>query len=155
MQTVTVSRGQGAEFVVAVQEVGDRTEGDGNAAARQFLVDLRDAAVFGVAEASGQGEDIEAELVVRQGEEGLGLRVAEAVVAGTVGVGTRANAQGEMRNGVEGRDSAVFAGADPEAMTTLRAMSNNWREGLGLRGARPATGARHDSPSSAIFLLLF
>src|SRR4051794_23703341 len=53
----TVARARGAEFVVAVQEVGDRTEDGGNAFASQFLVDLRDAAMFGVAEASDQGED--------------------------------------------------------------------------------------------------
>jgi hypothetical protein len=103
MQTFAVGRGQGAEFVVAVQQVADRAQGDGNAFASQFLVDLRDAAVLGVAEASDQGQDVEAELVVRQGEEGLGFRTVGAVVAGTVGVGARANAQGEASDRLSGK----------------------------------------------------
>ena len=50
------------------------------------LVDLGDAAVLGVAEASDQGDDVEAELVVGQGEAALGLGAVGAAVAGAVGV---------------------------------------------------------------------
>src|SRR3954451_19007959 len=123
MQPLAIGSGQGAQFVVAVQEVADRAQGDGNATARQSLVDLGDAAVLGVAEAPDQGQDIEAELVVRQGQEGLGFRAIRAMVARTVGVGTAANTQGKAGNGVEGGDRAVFAAGGPKEMTTLRAVS--------------------------------
>ena len=119
-----------------------------DAAAGQFLVDLGDAAVLGVAEAADQGQDVEAELVVGQGEVGLGLGAVGPVVAGAVGVGAAADAQGEADDAVEGGDGAVFAVGGPKEMTALRAVSGDGCEGLGLRGARPATGARHGSPSS-------
>src|SRR3954464_10485349 len=47
-----VGGGQGAEFVIAVQQVGDGADGDDDAAAGQRAVDLGDAAVLGVAEAA-------------------------------------------------------------------------------------------------------
>src|SRR5512135_497796 len=55
MQPLAVDRGQSAQFVVAVQEVADRAQGDGDAAARQLSVDLGDAAMLGMPEASDQG----------------------------------------------------------------------------------------------------
>ena len=122
MQPLAVGGGQGAEFVVAVQEVADRAQGDDDASAHQLLMDLGDAAMLGVAEASDQGQDIEAELVVGQGQEGLGFRAMRAMVARAVGVGTAANAQGKARDGVEGGDRAVFAAGGPKEMTTLRAV---------------------------------
>ena len=72
-QPLGVGGGQGPEFVVAVQEVGDRALGDDQAAAGQLAVDLGDAAVLGMAEPTDQGHDVEAELVIGQGEVGLGL----------------------------------------------------------------------------------
>src|SRR3954463_1084691 len=155
MQALAIGGGQGAQLVVAVQEVADGAQGDDDASARQLLVDLGDAAMLSVAEAPDQGQDIEAELVVRQGQEGLGFRAIRAMVARTVGVGTAANTQGKARNGVEGDDRAVFAAGGPKEMTTLRAVSGNGRENLGLRGTRPATGARHGSPSSCTSPPLF
>ena len=52
-------------------------------------MDLGDGAVFGMAEAADQGQDIEAELVVGQGEVGLGLGAIGAVEAGQSGLGQR------------------------------------------------------------------
>jgi hypothetical protein len=48
-QPLAVGRGEGAEFVVAVQQVAAGAECADNAAVSQFLVDLRNAAMFGVA----------------------------------------------------------------------------------------------------------
>ena len=63
---------QGQQLVVAVQEVADAARADRHAAADQLGVDLGDAAVLGVAEAADQGDDVEAELVLRQGKRALG-----------------------------------------------------------------------------------
>src|SRR5262245_59159545 len=131
MQPVAVGGGQGAEFVVAVEEVADRAQGDDDAAARQLVVDLGDAAMLGVAEAADQGQDIEAELGVRQGQEGLGFRSISVAVARAVGVGAAANPQGEARNRIEGRDRAVFAAGGPKAMATRRAAGGYGRKYLG------------------------
>jgi hypothetical protein len=56
--------GQGQELVVAVQQVADAAGADRHAAADQLGVDLREAAVLGVAEAADQGDDVEAEFVL-------------------------------------------------------------------------------------------
>src|SRR5262249_32296692 len=104
MQSLAVDRGQGAQLIVAFQEVADRAEGDSNAAARQFLVDLGDAAMLGVTEASDQGQDVQAELVMGQSDEGLCFGAAGTAVPRAVGVGAAANAQSEARDSVEGGD---------------------------------------------------
>src|SRR4051812_6806337 len=153
MQPLAVDGGEGAQFVVAVQEVADRAQGDGDATARQLLVDLRDAAMLGVTEAPDQGEHVEAELVMGQGDEGLRFRAAGTVVARAVGVGAAANAQGEARDSVEGGNGAIFGVGGPKGMTALRAVSSHRGKGLDLCGARSATAACHSSPSSCTFLL--
>src|SRR5436190_7514315 len=155
MQTLAVGGGQGAEFVVAVQEVADRAQGDDNAAAGQLLVDLRDAAMLGVAEASDQGQHIQAKLVAGKGQEGFGFRAERAVVAGAVGVGTAADAQGQTLDAVEGGNGAIVGVVIPEEMAAFRAESRRGREGQRVRGTRSAAGAWHGSASSSSLPLLF
>ena len=58
---------------------------DGHAAADQVRLDLGDAAVLGVAEAADQGDDVEAELVLRQGEPALGFGPVGPQVGGAAG----------------------------------------------------------------------
>ena len=77
-----VGEREGQQLVVAVQEVGDGAEADGHAAADQLGMDLRDAAVLGVAQGADQGDDVEAELVLRQGEAPLLLGAERDGVAG-------------------------------------------------------------------------
>ena len=79
---------QGQQLVVAVQEVADAARADRHAAAGQLGVDLRDAAVLGMAESADQGDDVEAELVLGQGEPPLLLGPeAEPDGGGTRGCG--------------------------------------------------------------------
>ena len=52
-------------------------------------MDLGDTAMLGIAEATDQGDDIQAKLVVGQGEVGFGFRAVGAVVAGQPGLGQR------------------------------------------------------------------
>jgi hypothetical protein len=73
-----VGGGQGLELVGAVQQVGDGPLGPGEAASGEFAVEFGDDAGLGVAEASDKGEDVEAELLVRQGEGGAGPRGGRA-----------------------------------------------------------------------------
>ena len=126
VQALRVGRGQGAEFVVAVEQVADGALGEGHAAAGEFLVDLGDAAVLGVAEAADQGHDVEAELVVGQGEVGFGFRAVRAVVARAGGVGTAADAQRQAGDGVEGGHGAVVGVVNREALAAFA----QWLQGL-------------------------
>ncbi len=67
-QSGRVGQRQGEQLVVAVQEAGDAAHADGHAATDQLGVDLGDAAVLDVAEAADEGDDIETELLLRQGD---------------------------------------------------------------------------------------
>ena len=80
-QPVVVGERGGHELVVAVEQVGDRALGDRHPALAQAAVDLRHALVLAVAERPDQGDDVEAELVLRQHERALGLRPVGPVVA--------------------------------------------------------------------------
>ncbi len=66
-----VGQRQGEQLVVAVQQVADAPDADRHAAADELGVDLRDAAVLGVAKRADRRDDVEAELVLRQGEPAL------------------------------------------------------------------------------------
>ena len=78
-------------------------------------MDLGDAAVLGMAEPADQGHDIEAELVIGQGEVGLGLGPVGSEEAGAVGIGAASDRQGQPEDAVEGGDGAevVVAGLGP------------------------------------------
>ena len=82
-----VGERQGEQLVVAVEQVGDGAEAEGHAAAGQLGMDLGDAAVLGMPQGADQGDDVEAELVLRQGVAALLLGAERDGVAGAVGVG--------------------------------------------------------------------
>jgi hypothetical protein len=85
-QPSAVRGGQGQQFVVAVQEVADAARADGHAASGQLGMDLREAAMLGVTQATDRGDDVEAELVLGQGEAALLLGPQADAVSGAVGV---------------------------------------------------------------------
>ena len=115
LQPLGIGRGQGPQLVVAVQEVGDGALGEDDPAAGQFVVDLGDAAVLGIAEPADQGHDVEAELVIGQGEVGLGLGAVGPEEAGAIGIGAASDGQGQPEDAVEGGDGAevVVVGIGP------------------------------------------
>jgi len=80
-QAVIVGERGRDELVVAIEQVGDRPLRDRHPALAQNAVHLRHALVLAVAQAAGQGDDVEAELVPRQHERALGLRPAGPAVA--------------------------------------------------------------------------
>src|SRR5262249_38030386 len=91
---------------VTIEEVGDGALGQGDPAADQLAVDLGDAAVLGMAEVAHQGQDIEPELMIGQGEGGLGLGPVGAAEAGALGVGTASDQEGHPDGALEGGDGA-------------------------------------------------
>src|SRR5262249_35060576 len=116
--------------------------GDVQAAATQGLMDLGDAAVFGVTEAADGGDHIESELMLGQSVEALGLgpvrfavAVAAAVVA-TVDIQQQADESGERGDGT----SIPVVG--PQALAARDAMGKPWAQVLGTSGlgSRRLTG---------------
>ena len=71
-------------------------------AAGQLAVDLGDAAVLGIAEPADRGHDVESELVIGQGEMGLGLGAVGPEEAGALGIGTASDRQGQPEDAIEG-----------------------------------------------------
>ncbi len=140
-EALGVGGGQGAALVVAVQQVGDGALGQGEAAPGQLAVDLGGAAVFGIAGSPDDGEDVEAKLVMREGEVGLGLGAVGGVVAGAVRVGAAADLERESQDGVEGGNGAEVVVVGPEATLANRAVGGERGEGLGAVGARAWSGA--------------
>ena len=120
------------QLVVAVQQVADAADADRHAAADQLGVDLRDAAVLGVAEPADQGDDVEAELVLRQGEAPLLLGAEAGLVAGAVGVAAAADLEAQADQPLQGDDGALGRGGRPE------------RPGAG--GAGPCLGGQFQGP---------
>jgi hypothetical protein len=100
-------------------------------------VNLRDAAVFDVAEATDQCEDVQAELMVRQGEMRLRLGSVGPVEAFTGGVGTASDVQGETDDAVQGGDGAEVAVVLPEFVEADRAIVGDGKQSLRVRRPRP------------------
>ena len=147
-QPLGVGRGQGPELVVAVQEVGDRALSDDQTAAGQLAMDLGDATVLGMAEATDQGQDIEPEFVIGQGEMGLGLGAVGAEEVGAIGIGTASDGQGQVEDAIEGGDSAEVSVAGPKSVLTFRAVESGGDQTqatIGLR-ARSSSFAHRGPP---------
>src|SRR4051812_50227864 len=88
--------------------------------------------MLGVAEPTDQGDDVQAELVLRQGETPLRLGAEAGLVARAVGVAAAADLQVQADQPLEGHDSPLGRGRGPE------------RPGAG--GAGPRGGARFQGP---------
>ena len=103
-QPLGVGEREGQQLVVAVQQVGDGAEAERHAAAGQVGVDLGDAAVLGVPQGADQGDDVEAELVLGQGEAALLLGAERDARSGGSGVMAAADLEAEPDGAVQGGD---------------------------------------------------
>ena len=98
---------------------------------RQLAVDLGDAAVLGVAEPADGGHDVEAELVIGQGEVGFGLGPVGSEETGTIEIGAASDGEGQSEDAIEGGDGAevVVVGAGP--VLAFGAVEGNRFQGQG------------------------
>src|SRR5262249_3202149 len=130
-----------------VQEVGDRALSDDQAAARKLTVDLGDAPVLGMSEPTDQGHDVEAELVIGQGEVGLGLGPVGLAEAGAIGVGAAPDGQREPEDAVEGGDGAEVVIAGLEPVVTFGAVERDGYQTQGTIGLRARSSSlAHGGP---------
>src|SRR5215208_3653727 len=79
----------------AVEQVGDRAFGDRHPTLAQAAVDLRHAAVLAVAPGADQGDDVKAELVLRQHDRPLSFRPIGLMAAGAARVLAAADLQAQ------------------------------------------------------------
>ena len=99
-----VGEREGEQLIVAVQQVGDGAEAGRYATADQLGMDLGDTAVPGMAQGADQGDDVEAELVLRQGEAPLRLGAQGDGVAGAVRLAAAPDLEPEADRTAQGRD---------------------------------------------------
>jgi site-specific DNA recombinase len=123
-----IGAGQGQQLVVAVQQVADATRADRHAAADQLGVDLREAAVLGVAEDADRGDDVEPELVLGQDHPALLLGPQGDTEASAVAVAAAADLQPEADQPVEGGDGASGLVGGPQRGPALGAGARQGRE---------------------------
>jgi hypothetical protein len=128
--------GQGAQLVVAVQQVGDAARGEDDAASGQFAVDLGDAAVLGRAEPADGRHDVEAELVVGQGEAGFGLGAIRAQEARAIGVGAASDRQDQAHHVLERGDRAEVMVIGMEPVLAFWTVADDGRESQDVVGFR-------------------
>ena len=81
------------QLVVTVEQVGDAALSDRHAPRAQSLVDLGDAAVVAMAQHPDQRDHVQAELVLRQRNEGFRLRPVGPVMVRAIGMLAAADLQ--------------------------------------------------------------
>ena len=136
LQPLGIGRGQCPQFIVAVQEVGDGALGDDDRSAGELAVDLGDTAVLGIAEPADQGHDVESELVIGQGEVGLGLGPVGPEEAGARGIGAASDGQRQPDDAIEGGNGAKVVVVGIEAVSAFGAVEGDRGEGQGEVRAR-------------------
>ncbi len=109
-----IGAGQGQEFVRPVQEVADAADTDRHPAAGPLGVDLRHAAVLGVAEPADPCDDVEAELVLRQSEAALLLGAEADPVSGAGGIAAAADLEPQPHETLQGDDGPPGRGGRPQ-----------------------------------------
>jgi hypothetical protein len=114
VQPSCIGARQGEQFVIAIEEVGDGPLADGDAAAGELGVDLRDAAVLGVSESADQGDDVETELVMRQSKSAFLLGAEADAPALALGVATAAELEVQSHDAFECDDGSSWLGGRPE-----------------------------------------
>jgi hypothetical protein len=82
-------------------------------------VDRGEAAVLSRTEPADPRPHVEAELVMGQGEVGLGLGPMRAEEAGTLGIGTASDGEREPDDAIEGGDGAEVVIIGMEAVATF------------------------------------
>jgi hypothetical protein len=84
LQRAALHQPGGEQLVIAVEQIGDAALGDGDAPGGEHRVDLGHAAMLAVAQGPDEGDDVQAELVLGQGQGALTLRPVRLVEAGAV-----------------------------------------------------------------------
>jgi hypothetical protein len=95
-ETIGVLEREAEQCIVALQEIGARALGHGDAPLDQGVMDVRDTAVVGLAVVAHPGDDIEATLGRGQGQAAFGFRPIGCAHLGTARGETAANLQREM-----------------------------------------------------------
>ena len=114
--------------------------------ATEALVDLGDAAVFGMAEEADVGDDVQAELVLSQGVAALPLRAVGEQAAWATAAVAAADVQDEADDTAEGGNATAVAVVGPHRPSAVRTVGVRRVQVLGAAGLGPACLPSHGCP---------
>jgi hypothetical protein len=152
LEAIGVLQREAEQFIIAIQELSDRPLGYGDTSIAQRLMDFRDAAVLAIASVAHPGDDIEAELVLGEGQAAFGFRAIGFTKLQAGGVEAAANLQRETQNGLQGREGAVVVVSGPHGIAAAWAVTGHRQQGLrgGGHGTGGSTSHRHHLQGSGI-----
>jgi hypothetical protein len=139
-QPCRVLQGQGAQCVVALQQIGHRAGRHSETALPQRLLDGRHPVVVGIARRADAGQDIEAKRVLGQGQAPCHGGPVRCAPLGTRRIEAAPNLEGEPHHGLQGRDGAIVVLGGPHGLTAAGTMAHHrlqrLRQGGGRAGCR-------------------
>ena len=152
LQVRLVGEVQRHQLVVARQQVGDGTRGDGDLLLPQCLVNLGDTAMVAVAQGANAGNDVEAELMMGQGPGAFFLGAIGLMVPATLGIVAADDGQGEAADVVQGGNGALILINHPETAPTARTLAAHRGQVHGAGDRRTFRAAGHTStPNGACY----
>jgi len=109
---------EGDQFVVTLQEIGDRPWGHRHAAFAQGQMDFWDTAVVAIALLTNEGDDVETKLVLGERQAPFLFGAVGVVHVRTGLVETAANLEGEPQDRFERGDGPVVMVGGPQHLAT-------------------------------------
>lgn len=111
------------QLLIALDQIRDGALGDLDAARLEGAMDLGHAAVVGVAQRADQGDDVEAELPMRQRHGRFLLRSIRAMIQGAGRPHAAPHGEGHAAHALDGRDGPCDVVEHPQGMATGPALS--------------------------------
>jgi len=118
LQAERILQREGHQFVITLQEMGDRPWGYGHAALDQRLMDFRDTPVVTVALLANEGHDIQAKFMLGECQTPLLFRPIGLATLRTSGVEAAPNLERESQDRCQGGDGTVVMVGGPHHLTT-------------------------------------
>src|SRR5207249_3976360 len=125
---------EGDQFVVTLQESGDRPWGHRDAAFAQGQMDFWNTAVVAIALLTNEGDDVETKLVLGERQSPFLFGAVGVVHVRTGLVETAANLEGKTQDRLERGDGPVVMVGGPHRLTTGWAGAQERLQGLPFSG---------------------
>ena len=134
---------EGHQFVIPLQEMGDRPWGHCHAVLDQGLMDFRDTPVMAVALLSNEGHAIKAKFMFGECQASLLFRPIWLAPLRTSGVEAAPNLEREPQDRFQGGDGTVVMVGGPHHLTTGWALAQKRHQSLRFGGDRSRSCSCH------------
>src|SRR5215470_1471462 len=142
-QPCRVVQGESDQCIIALQEIGDRPGRERQTTRDQRLMDSRHTGMVGIALRANEGEDIEAKLVLGQGEASFRFRPVRFLPLRTRRIEAAPHLEGEPQDRLQSRDGAVVVVGGPHGVTAAGTLTHNGLQGLREGGRRSGCRTGH------------